>query len=510
MQRDGLPYWFHVLVWPPVVVVLTLLGTYLWVDWKGARDLRLLAEEFERRHETLDFDKLVRGIESVPDEENFCATPALYGLRTRGMTDASAQVMRIRALELPMVLHKSDGNTELPSPAGAEIGEPTDLRVWADWAQLVSGMPHAAKTESPGKDLWEALPKDDDLIKELAQALTRPKAQWLPSWQALTNLDQKMSSRWPIYYSFNSVKLSTFLCLRTIAAGHAGDFPSAHESLRIQLRLAEALEKEPDTLSVDNNLVQITSAANATWELCLSHAGTEMDFLKLEKAWRQIDLDQSVLFTLKSTCALLVVQNREAKEEQASATKDLLPIGTSLEDIHAWLEQFHPDGWYDQQVVHQVKLLSERLIQPIQTEGFATFGTGGALSSALRKQPDAEAGEDMLGPNRLVLSHALHGSARIDQAIIACALEQYFLKHRRYPESLAELKGSLPNDFLSGKAMRYETTPNGRYKLWAVGFDLEDDGGKRILNTQSRKAAQYRLASYEGDWVWDLPGVPAK
>ena len=57
----------------------------------------------------------------------------------------------------------------------------------------------------------------------------------------------------------------------------------------------------------------------------------------------------------------------------------------------------------------------------------------------------------------------------------------------------------------SGKPPGYRKTPDGRYALWSVGFDGEDDGGKRVLDEKRPEKTRFYDPSYAGDWVWDFP-----
>jgi len=51
------------------------------------------------------------------------------------------------------------------------------------------------------------------------------------------------------------------------------------------------------------------------------------------------------------------------------------------------------------------------------------------------------------------------------------------------------------------KPMRYARIPAGRYKLWSLGFDGDDDGGKVIASPKDAQQASAD-ARTPGDWVW--------
>jgi hypothetical protein len=67
---------------------------------------------------------------------------------------------------------------------------------------------------------------------------------------------------------------------------------------------------------------------------------------------------------------------------------------------------------------------------------------------------------------------------RLDMTRIACALEEYYLDHRQYPESLEALDAGLPRDVMSGEPYHYERTSDGRFRLWSTGPNKTSDRDK--------------------------------
>jgi hypothetical protein len=91
----------------------------------------------------------------------------------------------------------------------------------------------------------------------------------------------------------------------------------------------------------------------------------------------------------------------------------------------------------------------------------------------------------------------------IDLANVACALERYHLEHGEYPETLTALSPQylekIPPDVVDGQPLHYHRTSNGRFILYSVGWNGQDDGGVVGLNDHGR------LDFYQGDWVWQYP-----
>lgn len=106
----------------------------------------------------------------------------------------------------------------------------------------------------------------------------------------------------------------------------------------------------------------------------------------------------------------------------------------------------------------------------------------------------------------------LHSETTRRQAVIACALERYFLAHQSYPATLGELMPAyleyVPNDLMDQKPMRYRRENNGRYILWSVAFDKNDDDGKIIFEPGKPVAARKLFhPDYQGDWTWQYTSV---
>jgi hypothetical protein len=86
-----------------------------------------------------------------------------------------------------------------------------------------------------------------------------------------------------------------------------------------------------------------------------------------------------------------------------------------------------------------------------------------------------------------------------DQAALACALERFRLSNGQFPEKLDALAPrfvpQLPNDVVTGDALKYRRTDGDVFVLYSVGWNEKDDGGtpgKTLFDNQ-------------GDWVWRFP-----
>jgi len=81
---------------------------------------------------------------------------------------------------------------------------------------------------------------------------------------------------------------------------------------------------------------------------------------------------------------------------------------------------------------------------------------------------------------------------KVNEALIACALERYRLARNAYPETLDPLVpqylAQIPPDLIGGQPLHYRRTDDGKFLLYSVGWNEKDDGGQ---------------PGSDDDWVWD-------
>jgi hypothetical protein len=85
----------------------------------------------------------------------------------------------------------------------------------------------------------------------------------------------------------------------------------------------------------------------------------------------------------------------------------------------------------------------------------------------------------------------------LDTARLACAFERYRLAHHKYPATLRELEpqfvSKLPNDVVTGEALRYTVVDDNAFLLYSVALNGKDDDGAPAPSNQTAS---------KGDWVW--------
>ena len=89
---------------------------------------------------------------------------------------------------------------------------------------------------------------------------------------------------------------------------------------------------------------------------------------------------------------------------------------------------------------------------------------------------------------------------RVNEAVLACALERYRLANGHFPFSLEELNPGfiqrIPRDLMTVGSLHYALKENGRFTLYSVGWNERDDGGTVAKNSGGQPDTEH------GDWVW--------
>lgn len=503
--------WVRGTAWTLISLVTAWTLFCSWVSWRGARAWKLSALRLEQEQESLDFRKCAA--DPVPDETNFCAIPLLKDIAFSSEASAGKR-QALEALSLP-VAAKSGSPAEPGVPSGAAFGIPVDLKPWAERLRLD---PRRAVPDSgnPAMDLLAMFAKDQSTFAALATALDRTEAQWTPSWKTRELPENLFAAELPHYQTINH--LLQVLCLRSIAAGRAGDPATAHESLRIALRMNQATLQEPFLIGLLVAASNTARIASAVWELCQAHTGSATDFAALQQELESIHFQPSALRAYRSELAAAagaVLWLERKRDPQVFA---MIDGGAPSNWMSQLLAATLPSGFFTSNAASIVNIELDHLILPLRDHGLAaTLREAAAVESQLAERRQHQLGrfDDLLAAVMLpavsqCTQSAAYAQCLAHQALIACALERHRLERGDYPETLAAIKrsdgGDLPADMFSGKPMGYRKAGAERYALWCTGPDTKDDGGQRNLDPQNPAKTKFRDPLYQGDWVWDFSG----
>ena len=178
-------------------------------------------------------------------------------------------------------------------------------------------------------------------------------------------------------------------------------------------------------------------------------------------------------------------------------------LSSGFEPPH-YLIKYWPNGWFDLNSSQQVDYLLDS-IQSIDAVNHRVNPTSvDAILNEIQKRRENWSAQ--LPWNAIVLETITETLRQIrtftktqvflDEEIISCALERYYLKNHCYPKTLAELvpafATALPNDIFGGAPYKYVLKSDGTYLLYSIGWDEKDDVGKPFSSGKPET----------GDWVW--------
>lgn len=511
-----------------LVFALLVLGLHLLLGYLAAQNWREAESQLKASGETLDFMALVP--KPVPDADNFFAVEPLKDIAWIMDNDEEkgAPAQRRQRLEGLKLAHTSD---QPKISISSDYGTPWNAPLWADYLRRSKVLPMPADSGSPGRDILASLAASDALFRELGSGLNRPHAFITPHWRDRELPPRLMAVRNP--HLSGVMTLAKASVLRAQAAVAAGETQHAVDTLRILLRLAEGQGHEPMILNSLVSLVLCGQTVDPLWSLLQSRQATEAQLAALQRDLDRQSTRDIVLKGLRGELAAMADwADWLGRHNGDDWVSEVLSPNSSLVSAR------HPRTKWDEMKLQALCRLNPRAIglgnkasivtwfldyqiEPMKKQGFKGQQKGYArVVAGLGSGTLGGSAFEVLAAEVLPASGTVGGKAskvqtRLDQARLACALERYYLQHHQYPAALSALVpgflAAVPLDVIDGQPMRYARTPAGRYRLWSLGTDADDDGGKVIPSpTDTPDAPKVNASDYPGDWVWSYePLVPA-
>jgi hypothetical protein len=495
--------------------LLTLIAVlFAWGNWSGARRWAETKSLLEREGESLDFKAL---LPRAPAEGlNFCAIPALRDITLPGDAN-SPQAIKRKALE---TMAKSKEKPPVPVTGGPALARKMDLQAWIKFARESKLL--NASSDAPG-DMLQAFDQAYPVGKELAAATaTRPEAAFIPTLKERT-LPRLLYSMEVPHYS-GAQPSSRALRLRAALALAAGDATAAAQSIQATLRFTDALLQEPLLISY---LVAITTheaGQEGLWDLLEKRTATETDLAAVQTSLERLDFAKAELSAIRGELATSInaiesVQgNRESANALVAVMQSLPTESNPTPANFAFLRHLLPSGFFDHNKATLGRLYNDYFIEPLKTGDMIRVRAKAAeLPNELRlHRPPLHLSYVFANLAMPTLSPVHDRGCAAEtirrQALIACALERYFIQHQSYPAHLSQLVPAflpnIPNDPMDNQPMRYRQTASARYILWSVASDQKDDAGVVKLPSNNKPAiSTIYKAGYQGDWAWQYEEV---
>jgi hypothetical protein len=479
-------------------LVLLVAGFYLEEDVKGKLEWSQFKRAEEANGEKFAWSEFVPA--PVPDDQNFAMTPLLraaldYTQTTNGLkwhdTNAWQHLMDIN-------LAGSD-KTHFPELGDPEEGALANLKAAADFYRNNPHFPQSAAPENDGEVVLAALNKFTPDLEELRQAAAARPLSRFP-----IQYDTQPPSAILLPHLAPVKGLSSVCELRAVAELQTHRSQEAFADLRLAFRLSDSLRDEPILIDHLVRIATLNIAIQGIREGIACHAWTESQLLDFENQLVKLDLLAEYEHAMRGERALNLSSLDYIRRHGASGMVDRnasLPFASSFN----WL----PSGWYYQNMSLSGEMYRDYILPAIdESNRVVSPGLDGKMTTAIQQL--------RRGPYNfyaVLLVPALAGSAMrparaqtwVDQARIACALEQYRLEHHELPDSLDALRPQfipkLPHDLFDGLLLRYRKNTDGTYIIYSIGWNAQDDGGT-VAHTGG-SSSQGKLD--QGDWVWKFP-----
>jgi len=339
--------------------------------------------------------------------------------------------------------------------------------------------------------------------------------------------------------------LAQALGYRTILALHDGNPDSAWTNLLAQTRLVTAWEPEPAEVSHSVRFLMTKLVFDATWQALQTNAWPEARLAQLQAEWEATDfltnLSEVGEFKLAADAADYDFDRRQ-NLRPGQRGGDHPPFSEFVRNAirspwSVWSEMrynwnrahYARGGQYEEE---RDLLLYDRdreieLRNAVQAPTWAQMiGLPGVTntvpfhskyySSVQARRASSQMAKAFQSAGGGFLGHAAQAETQRRMLIVALALERYHGQHGAYPPALTalapEFVKTVPDDFMDGRPLRYQLNDAGHYRLYSVGLDGVDDGGK-MAKEERLSPAELRSGGLallpKGDLVWPFPASTA-
>jgi len=412
------------------------------------------------------------------------------GVRNSGSAPGVARAMRT-ACQPCLDVRRPTGPATHP---GWRVGRREDLRGWAERFQVA--------------DLQAGLAPAAPRLEVLAAAARRPLCR-LP-------VDER-ADEIPGLLGFRTA--AKVLRLRALDLLAKGKVEEARADVVTLLRTAKHTASSAALISALLQLPLSESAMQPIWEGISDHRWREEDLREIQAelgrldlltsfagAWRneRMSWSRGESWNLEKVAGMSAWDRAQAMHQSV----DFQPEGTDLRARMLWA--LMPSGWIHQNLLTWDRMWVERMEPCLDAPAHRYFpdraeqaNRAMQASAATGRHPyrflAAIALPALLGQNLRVAQR----QTALDQARVACALERHRLRHKAYPESLAdlapELLDGIPVDVPAGGRLKYRREGKG-YLLYSLGSDGKDDGGRVATDPKQ----PWILVPGQGDWVWKI------
>jgi hypothetical protein len=499
----------------------TLIGLiYAVENWQARHAWVTYKQQREAQGVRMDMAQLAPA--NVPADQNMFETPLWTGLhfvRSNGMVVWNDPEWGKAS---PFDVFGPQGGNA-PGTSGWPKSQRVDLAAWQAFYRSTNNLfaskdgpatnyfPVSPQAQTPAEDVLTALNRFTANRELLVQAAQRPEARF---W-----VDYDAGPAMLLPHLARVKSCAQYLALHAEAALAKGDRATALEDIKLELRLIEALRKEPLLISHLVRIAALQIALQPVWEGLADRRWNESDlkFLETELGREDFLADYALAMQGEQACVLWVVDYVKKAGlkgwEQMGADMPGTDSDTAAgkDEPARWLGRtlFHlvPSGWFDKNKLSTCRMHQDYIL-PLVDQERHVISPGKAAATAAKFE-NQHWGLDTVFAKMLMPAYSraamrfARGQNSVDCARVACALERYRLAKGNYPEQLAALSPDflpkVPGDVITGEPLKYRRTENGQFLLYSVGWDGKDDGGKVELTKSGTPDFN------KGDWAWRYP-----
>ena len=519
-------FWKH---WRRTLFGLACFATliplfYAEENWRGRRAWENYKHEREAQGEKFDFKFFVPP--PVPDEQNFAVAPIWVEAIKATLGPARARAWfgdkfpdngRTNfTSRLQLQITRQHGGEE-PKAGDWQAAEPADLKIWQDYYRATNAandsrlftndFPVSPQLQSPAQDVLLAMSKYAAALEELRVASRLPYAQFPLEY----GKEDPASILLPHLALLKMC--SQVLRLRAIAELQNGQSELALDDVRLSLRLAESVQKEPIIISHLVRVAMLQLTLQPVWEGLAERRWTDAQLVALETGLAKLDFLANGKFCergeLGFASAELEYLRRTRNPEIFNFTQNNQALDT--EKLAVLVYRWCPSGWFYQNHVRYCRFYINNFLPVLdENQRVAFTRLAQRANEAMQKEISPLNAfnyfEAKILPalGNLAVKFA-RGQSDLNLARTAIALERYRLAHGNFPEALDALAPpfleKIPHDVIGGQPLKYRRTADGQFILYSVGWNETDDGGAVVF----KKDSLTEIDRDKGDWVWRYP-----
>ncbi|MCD6049866.1 MAG: hypothetical protein K0Q55_1269 [Verrucomicrobia bacterium] len=393
------------------------------------------------------------------------------------------------------------------------MGGKIDLKGWQKDIFSSTNMQHRAEPGDPAEDVLYALKQyDDELAELLTASATRPLARFDIKYAE----EDKAGILLP-HLAFIKGIIQT-LRLRAVADLSADKPEQAFQDVSLMFRLIDSIESEPILISKLVRFACIQIAVGTIWEGLADHRWQDAQLEQLQAKLATYDFvkDGTIGFQGERLFGNSIIEYLYKQPHMLGMISDLGGAGKNP-NLNIGKAPYYliPSGWFQLEQLSYNKAFQEFILVPAPQDKHHLDITKLKAAKVEMERQTANKDAFYLIRNHRVLIQLLlpaignvfqksaYAQSTCDLAVVAIALERYYLKNKSYPSSLGALVPDyatiLPLDIAGQSPFKYERQSADSFRLWSIGWNQKDDEGKSEKQGKGRSES---IKIEEGDWTW--------